>query len=171
MEKIHPSKTGVHAIAIFEAVKGVLGIIAGFGILSLMRRDIPAFADDLVEILHLNNEGHLAHRIVETVTKLNPSNIKVFFALSLVYAAVRFIEAYGLWRLRAWAEWFAIISGSIYVPIEIYEIFQKPTIFRVLILIANIGIVLYLLSFRREQKHEKEIHESQAVSPAVSDSQ
>jgi uncharacterized membrane protein (DUF2068 family) len=164
LEKIHPSKTGVHVIAIFEAVKGVLGLLAGFGILSLIHRDIPAFADDLIEVLHLNNEGHLAHRIVETVTRLNPSNIKVFFALSLVYAAVRFIEAYGLWRLRAWAEWFAIISGSIYVPVEIYEIFQKPTIFRVLILLANIGIVFYLLSFRREQKHEKEIHESTADS-------
>jgi uncharacterized membrane protein (DUF2068 family) len=162
LEKIHPSKTGVHVIAVFEAVKGTLGLIAGFGILSLIHRDIAAFADDLIEVLHLNSEGHIAHRIVETVTKLNPANIKVFFALSLLYAAIRFVEAYGLWRLRAWAEWFAIISGSLYVPIEVYEIFQKPTVFRVLILLANIGIVIYLYSFRKEQKHEQEIHESQA---------
>ncbi|HEY0459980.1 MAG TPA: DUF2127 domain-containing protein [Pyrinomonadaceae bacterium] len=161
LEKIHPTKTGVHVIAIFEAVKGTLGLIAGFGILSLIHRDIAEFADDLVEVLHLNSEGHLAHRIVETVTRLNPSNIKVFFFLALLYSAVRFIEAYGLWRLRAWAEWFAIISGSLYVPVEIYEIFQKPTVFRVLILLANIAIVLYLYSFRREQKHEQEIHESE----------
>ncbi len=160
MEKIHPPKTGIHAIAIFEAVKGILGIIGGFGILSLAHRDIPAFAGDLVEVLHLSSEGHLAQRIVETVTKLNPSNIKVFFALSLVYAAVRFIEAYGLWRLRAWAEWFGIISGSIYVPVEVYEIFQKPTIFRVLILLVNIGIVIYLISFRRKQKHMHAIPEN-----------
>jgi uncharacterized membrane protein (DUF2068 family) len=158
LEKIHPSKTGVHVIAIFEAVKGVLGLVAGFGILSLIHRDIAAFADDLIEVLHLNSEGHLAHRIVETVTRLNPSNIKVFFILALVYSAVRFVEAYGLWRLRAWAEWFAIISGSLYVPIEIYEIFQKPTVIRVGILLVNIGVVVYLYSFRREQKHEQEIH-------------
>lgn len=164
MEKIHPSKTGIYAIAIFEAVKGILGIIAGFGILSLVHRDISVFAEDLVEVLHLSNEGHLAHRIVETVTKLNPANIKVFFALSLVYAAVRFIEAYGLWRLRAWAEWFGIISGSIYVPIEVYEIFQKPTIFRVLILLVNIAIVIYLYSFRKEQKHVHKIHESRMAA-------
>ena len=164
MEKIHPSKTGVHAIAVFEAVKGILGLIAGFAILSLMHRDIPTFAEDFIEILHLNSESHLAHRIVETITKLNPSNIKVFFALSLVYTAVRFVEAYGLWRLRAWAEWFAIISGSIYIPVEIYEIFQKPTIFRILVLLVNIGIVIYLYSFRREQKHGQKIHESQLAA-------
>jgi uncharacterized membrane protein (DUF2068 family) len=164
LEKIHPSKTGVHLIAVFEAVKGTLGLVAGFGILSLIHRNIAAFADDLIETMHLNSESHLAHRIVETVTKLNPSNIKIFFLISLLYAAIRFIEAYGLWRLRAWAEWFAIISGSLYVPIEVYEIFQKPTIFRVAVLLVNISIVVYLYSFRTEQKHEQEIHDSQIAA-------
>lgn len=161
MDKIHPSKTGIHLIAIFEAVKGVIGLIAGFGILSLMNRNIIEFAEDLVGFLHLNSEGRLAHGIVETVTKLDSSNIKLFFFLSLIYATVRFVEAYGLWRLRAWAEWFAIISGAIYIPIEIYELIHKPTFVRAGILIFNIAIVIYLYSFRKEQAHEKEIHDSQ----------
>ncbi len=126
-----------------------------------MNRDIAEFAEDLVGFLHLNSEGRLAHRIVETITKLNPSNIKLFFILSLVYATVRFVEAYGLWRLRAWAEWFAIISGSLYIPIELYELIHKPTFTRAGILIVNIAVVIYLYSFRKEQKHEKEIHESE----------
>ncbi len=164
LSKIHPSKTGIHLIAVFEAIKGVIGLIAGFGILSLMNRDIVAFAEDLVGFLHLNSEGRIAHRIVETVTKLNPSNLKLFFILSLIYASVRFIEAYGLWRLRAWAEWFAIISGAIYIPVEIYELIHKPTYIRAGILIFNIAIVIYLYSFRKEQVHEKKIHESQMQS-------
>ncbi len=148
-------------IAIFEAVKGVIGLIAGFGILSLMHRDIAEFAEDLVGFLHLNSEGRVAHGIVETITKLDSSNIKIFFILSLVYAAVRFVEAYGLWRLRTWAEWFAIISGCLYIPFEIYELFQKTTFVRAGILIFNVAIVIYLYSFRKQQKHEREIHESQ----------
>jgi uncharacterized membrane protein (DUF2068 family) len=167
LEKIHPTKTGVHVIAIFEAVKGTLGIAAGFGILSLLHRDIPAFAADLIEVLHLNSESHLAHRIVETVTRLNPSNLKIFFILALVYSAVRFVEAYGLWRLRAWAEWFAIISGALYVPVEIYEVFQKFTVFRVGVLLVNIGVVIYLYSFRREQKHDEEVHQSQIAGESL----
>lgn len=161
MHKIHPSKTGVHVIAIFEAVKGVIGLIAGFGILSLMNRDIAEFAEDLVGFLHLNSEGRLAPRIVEAVTKLDSSNIKIFFILSLVYATKCFVEAYGLWRLRAWAEWLAIISGCLYIPVEIYELVQKPTFVRAGILIVNVAVVIYLYSFRKEQKHEQEIHESE----------
>ncbi len=168
MQKIHPSKTGIHLIAIFEAVKGVIGLIAGFGILSLINRDIADFAEDLVGFLHLNSEGRFAHRIVETITKLNPSNIKLFFILSLVYATVRFVEAYGLWRLRAWAEWFAIISGCLYIPVEIYELVHKPTFVRAGILIVNVAVVIYLYSFRKEQKHEQEIHESQTTAGDIS---
>ena len=161
MSKINSSKTGIKLIAVFEAIKGVIGLIAGFGILRLMNRDVVVFAEELVGFLHLDSEGSIARRIVETVTKLNPSNLKLFLILSLVYATVRFVEAYGLWRLRAWAEWFAIISGAIYIPIEIYELIQKPTFIRAGILIFNVAIVIYLYSFRKEQVHEKKIHESQ----------
>ncbi|MCZ7627423.1 MAG: DUF2127 domain-containing protein [Candidatus Methylomirabilis sp.] len=38
------------------------------------------------------------------------------------YASVRFVEAYGLWLERRWAEWFAAVSGGIYIPFEIYEL-------------------------------------------------
>ncbi len=61
MSKIHSSKTGIKMIAVFEAVKGIIGLIAGLGILSLMHRDIIVFAEDLVGFLHLNSEGRLAH--------------------------------------------------------------------------------------------------------------
>ena len=160
MNKAVAEKFGVRAIAVFEAVKGTIGLIAGFGILSLMHRDIAEFAEDLVGFLHLNSEGRLANRLVETITKLNPANIKLFFYLALAYAAVRFVEAYGLWRLRAWAEWFAIISGAAYIPVEIYELIQKPTFVRAAILVFNVVVVAYLYHFRKEQKHEQEIHES-----------
>ena len=76
-------------IAVFEAVKGVISLIAGFGILRLMNRDVVVFAEELVGFLHLNSEGRIAQRIVETVTKLNPSNLKLFLVLSLIYATIR----------------------------------------------------------------------------------
>lgn len=154
------AKSGIRAIAIYEAAKGLIGLLAGFGLLTLLNRDLVDFAEDLIGFLHLNSEGRLANRIVETITKLNPANIKIFFAIALVYATKQFIEAYGLWRLRAWAEWVAIISGLIYIPIEIYELIHKPTFTRAAILIFNIAIVVYLFYFRKEQKHEREIHDS-----------
>lgn len=161
------AKSGIRAIAIYEAAKGLIGLLAGFGLLSLINRDLVDFAEDLIGFLHLNSEGRLAHRIVETIAKLNPSNIKIFFVLALIYATKQLVEAYGLWRLRAWAEWVAILSGLIYIPVEIYELIHKPTFTRAAILIFNIGIVIYLYSFRKEQKHETEIVENELQATAA----
>ena len=80
-------------------------------------------------------------------------------SLAFVYTLVRLVEAYGLWRLRAWAEWFAIISGMFYLPFEIYEIFQMPTAVRFVIFFFNLALVFYLIYVRGEAKYHK-IHDS-----------
>jgi uncharacterized membrane protein (DUF2068 family) len=64
---------------------------------------------------------------------------------ALVYSAVRFTEGYGLWRERRWAEWFGAVSGGIYLPLEIYNLFERITWPRVTILAVNTVVVLYLV--------------------------
>ena len=58
------------------------------------------------------------------------------------------MEAYGLWKARVWAEWVALISGAVYLPFEIYELFRRITIVRASVLIVNLAIVLYMLYLR-----------------------
>jgi uncharacterized membrane protein (DUF2068 family) len=54
-------------------------------------------------------------------------------------------EAVGLWMRKKWAEWFAVLTGGLYIPVEIYEVVHRITWPRISILIVNIGIVSYLL--------------------------
>ena len=75
---------------------------------------------------------------------------------TLVYAIIRFAEAYGLWRARAWAEWFALISGTIYVPFEIHALFHHPNPIKWAILFINIAIVLYMARLRMEAVRARE---------------
>jgi uncharacterized membrane protein (DUF2068 family) len=164
LEKIHPGKTGIRAIAIYEVVKGALVLAAGIGLLSLINKDLQDFAENLVETLHLNPANQYVAKAVETVGNLTTTNIKFIAIFSVVYAAVRFAEAYGLWKLQAWAEWFAIISGALYIPVEIYELIHKPTFTRAAILVVNIIVVIYLYSFRKAQNREKDIHASEIQS-------
>lgn len=171
MEKIHTTKSGVHVIAIFEAFKGLLGIAAIFGLLSLRHKDLQETAENLISNLHFDPSGELAQKFIESAGKINDSNIAAVIALCCAYVVIRFVEAYGLWTLKAWAEWFAIISGSLYIPFELYKLLQKPTFTRGAILFFNILIVIYLWYFRKEQKHEEKIHESlmQSNPPAATE--
>jgi uncharacterized membrane protein (DUF2068 family) len=155
VHKDYTSPWGIHAIAIFEMVKGLLGLIAGIAMVLLMHRDFEALAVNILEYLHVDPAGSMAQSFVENAAKIDESNVALFAGLAFVYTIVRFVEAYGLWRLRAWAEWFAIISGSIYIPVEIYEIFRKPTIVRVIILLGNFVIVGYLIYVRREANYHR----------------
>ena len=51
---------GVRGIAIIEAIKGLLVLLVGFGLLSLAHRDVEQFAAELVRHAHLNPASHLS---------------------------------------------------------------------------------------------------------------
>ncbi|MGI8469370.1 MAG: DUF2127 domain-containing protein [Pyrinomonadaceae bacterium] len=163
MHKDFTSAIGIRAIAIFEMVKGLLGFAVGIALISLLHKDLESVAGNVLDYLHIDPTGHFAQIFVERASKINESNIILFVVLAFVYTIVRMIEAYGLWRLRAWAEWFAIISGCIYLPFEVYEIFRKPDILHFVIFFGNVLLVLYLIYVRGESRY----HQTHPDEPVV----
>ena len=139
---------GVRSVAVFEALKGLVVLLAGFGLLHFVHRDLQSTAEELVRHSHLNPAHHYPRIFIEAASRASSSRIRLLASMAFLYSAVRFVEAYGLWYLKAWAEWFAIISGSIYVPIELYELAKHATLVRATVLIANLAIVIYLVYLR-----------------------
>ena len=135
---------GLHIVALLEATKGLLVFAAGIGALSLVDRDAGAILERIVRHLLLNPDGHLVHYLVERVDRI--TNRQLFFIASgsMLYSGMRFAEAYGLWKNRAWAEWFAVLSGMVYVPFEISAILHKETVLRFSLLGINLLVVGYV---------------------------
>jgi uncharacterized membrane protein (DUF2068 family) len=144
----HAHARGVRSIAAFEASKGILVLLVGFGLLHLIHHDLQAMAEKLVRLGHLNPAHHYPHVFIDAASRTSDARLKTLAAMAFLYSIVRFVEAYGLWHLRAWAEWFGIISGGIYIPLEVFEITKRVSGLRVLALFANLGIVAYLLYVR-----------------------
>ena len=115
----------VRAVALFEAAKGTLVWLTGFGALSLIHHDAQQFAEQLVAHLHLNPAKHYPHIFIDVAANLTEPRLLALAAMAAMYGLVRFIEAYGLWNGRRWAEWFAAVSGVIYIPFELYDLFQR----------------------------------------------
>ena len=141
----HTHQRGLRAVAIFEAFKGAIVLIAGFGLLSFIGRDTEQIAAQIVHRLHFNPAHHYPQIFLEAAAKINNTRLLLLAALALGYTIVRFVEAYGLWHERRWAEWFAALSGSIYVPIEIYEVIHRVTWVRVTALTLNVAVVAYMV--------------------------
>lgn len=136
---------GLKAVAIYEAAKGVLVLVAGFGVLALMGQDLQYYAEELVAHLHLNPAKGYPRIFIDAAANVSDGKLWMFAGFAVAYAVVRWIEAYGLWRARRWAEWFAVLSGAIYVPAELYELLHHVSPLKVLLLILNVGIVAYML--------------------------
>ena len=132
---------GLRAVAAFEAAKGLLVLTAGLGMLSLLHHDVQPVAEAVVRHLHLNPARHYPRVFIEAAARMNDTRRWLLASGAFAYASIRAVEAHGLWRGRAWAQWFAIVAGGIYLPVEIYEIARHATMIKAVVLLINLEIV------------------------------
>jgi uncharacterized membrane protein (DUF2068 family) len=137
-------KDGLRVVSIFEATKGLLVLLTGFGLLAYIHKDLHLAAERLVRHSHLNPASRYPMIFLDLADHVTDGQLWFMALSALIYAVVRFVEAYGLWHERQWAEWFAILTGGIYIPIEMFEITRGVTWPKVTILIVNAAIVGYL---------------------------
>ena len=152
--RLHES---IRAIAVFEAVKGALVLVAGFGLLSLLHRDAHRIACEFISKVHLNPAQKYPKIFIDLADHITDSRLWFFAILALIYSIFRFVEGYGLWKERVWGEWLAVVSGTIYLPIEIYEVCVKVSFVSVFALVANIivvGVIAYVL-IQKKQPQDK----------------
>jgi uncharacterized membrane protein (DUF2068 family) len=131
-------------------MKGIVVLLAGLGIFSMRHKDIWGVAESFLEFIHANPHHHFVGVFIDVIYRISDIRLWKVVVIASVYVTLRFIEAYGLWYLRPWAEWLAIASGSIYIPFEVQDLLRRPDAIRLLILLINIGIVLYMASLRLE---------------------
>ena len=139
---------GLRAVAVLEATKGVIVLLLGFGIFTLLHTNLDDVAEDLTEFLHVSPEGKLSSVFLSLADRTTTKALWLLAIGALVYSAVRFTEAYGLWRQREWAQWFALLSGALYLPGELYSMLHRSSLLKWMMLATNIGIVLLMLLLR-----------------------
>ena len=139
-----PSKGGLRTVAVFEAMKGVLVLLAGCGLLTVVHKDLHLAAVHLVQALHFNPAKHYPSIFIDAADRVSDLQLWIMALSALLYALVRFVEAYGLWRQMQWAEWFGLLSGAMYIPLEIFEAARECTWPRITVLVVNLCVVGYL---------------------------
>ena len=147
---MHPSKKtlALRTVATFEAAKGILVLLLGLGLLRLIHKNLDEFAEQLIRFLHASPGGRLSNLFVTAAGRASDKSLWALAGAALIYAIVRFAEAYGLWNDREWAEWFALLSGAMYLPWEMYSLMRHPHPIKWAILLANVAIVLYMIVLR-----------------------
>lgn len=139
------NRTALHAIALFEAVKGVAAIAASVGFVSLAHHNVRAMVYALIGHFHLNPNGHYPGMMLSYADVLVSANLREVVLLAWGYAAIRLTEGFGLWKDRAWAEWLAALSGMVYFPLEVNHLIQHITVINGAVLVSNVAVVAYMV--------------------------
>jgi len=150
-----PRSIGLRAVALFEAAKGLVVLLAGSGLLLLVRRDVEAAAERLITHLHLDPASRYPRIFLEAARAASPGRLRLIALGALLYAVVRLVEAGGLWLDRKWAEWFGVVTAGIYLPFEVRALVRRPGPEPLLAIALNLAIVLFLaLRLRRYQRSD-----------------
>jgi uncharacterized membrane protein (DUF2068 family) len=75
---------------------------------------------------------------------INPGAVHLAVIIVLVYALMRLLEAWGLWRTRAWASWLGCLGSAAYLPLDLYALYRHHGWHTWAVLIANLIIVAVL---------------------------
>jgi len=153
----HDHHRGLRTVAIIEATKGALVLLAAFGFFEIIRHniDLDAVAGNLLYFFHVNSNLRISHVVMRLAGRMMDADVLTVLTIATVYSSLRFIESYGLWRQRVWAEWLAIVSGAIYLPYELYKLVRRPNAIHWAILLINIVVVAYIAWVRWDDIQER----------------
>ncbi|EJL87394.1 putative membrane protein [Polaromonas sp. CF318] len=137
-------RRALRAIAVFEAAKGLAALAAGIGLLELLHHDIHRLAVALLWRFHLDPARHYPTLLLHYADLLGAIDLRTLAPLALAYIAVRFLEAWGLWKEKTWAEWLGALSGALYIPLELAHLAHRPGAINTGVLLLNVGVVAFL---------------------------
>ena len=100
----------------------------------------------------VSGEGHARHGLLHEIDRLfslTSTRLHLFGTVLLVYAVVEGIEAVGLWYQRRWAEYLTFVVTTSLLPLEVYEIANRVSPFKIVAFVVNVAVVVYLLFAKR----------------------
>jgi uncharacterized membrane protein (DUF2068 family) len=98
------------------------------------------------------SQTHASHGLLHEVDNAfttSSAHLHLVGGVLLVYGVIEGIEAIGLWAQRRWAEYLTFIVTTSLLPLEIYELANRATVFKVIAFVINVAVVAYLLRAKR----------------------
>jgi uncharacterized membrane protein (DUF2068 family) len=135
----------VFAIAIFKFIKGAVLLALVCGAMSLFHKDVAAHVQYWLEQLQIDPDNRFVGALLAKLHLIHTKELKQLSALGVGYSILFLTEGTGLLFRQYWAEWLTIIATSSLIPFEVFQLVKQFTAIGLLVLVGNIGIVLFLI--------------------------
>ncbi len=142
-------------IALFKLLKTCILVMAGVSALSLLHdADPPSTLSHLARELRVDPDNRLVPRAITAVSSLSARRLEELGVGTFVYAVVFATEGCGLLLRKRWAEYLTTGVTASLVPLEVYELLQRPSALKVTGILLNVLIVAFLAKRLRSRRQD-----------------
>ncbi|GAB2968858.1 DUF2127 domain-containing protein [Nocardioides montaniterrae] len=145
-------------LAVERGVRGLLLLVLAYGIHRFdgSHRSLQRTFDEYLPLLRplatrlgvdLQSTGPV--KLIEKALSLDHSTLIWVTLGVLAYGVLQLTEATGLWLMKRWGEYVAVVGTSLFIPLEVYELVEGFTVLKMLAFVVNIAAVVYLIWSKR----------------------
>ena len=145
-------------LALERGIRGVLLVALAYGVYRFegAQDSLQRVFDDYLPRLRpiaehagvdLQSTGPV--RLIEKALSADPHTLTLVSLGVLAYGALELLEAVGLWLMKRWGEYVAVVGTAVFIPLEVYELLERVTWLRVVALALNVFAVVYILWTKR----------------------
>ena len=145
MTKSKAHGRGLRLIAAFKLLKGLALLALGIGALKLLHKDVEAIIVHWINVFQVDPHSHYLRLLLEKLSILDDRRLKELSVGTFIYSAIFLTEGAGLAFRKSWAEYLTIITTASLLPLEVYELAKHASIGKVLALVINLAVVIYLV--------------------------
>ena len=144
----------IRALAVERLFRAVVIALAAYAvwkfrgargaIQATLDRDLPIFRAAGFKV----DQMTVVHEL-EKALAAKPSTLVLLTLMLAAYALLEVVEGVGLWLLKRWGEYFAVVATSVFLPLEIHDLTKGITMTRVVTFAINVAAVIYLVVSKR----------------------
>jgi uncharacterized membrane protein (DUF2068 family) len=136
---------GLLLVAAFKLIKGLALLALGIGALRLLHKDVAVEVAQWIDILRVDPHNHYIQEALAKLGMVDDRKLRALSVGTFFYSALYLTEGIGLSLRKRWAEYVTIISTASLLPVEIYEIVKGVSAPKIVVLLVNIAVLVYLV--------------------------
>jgi len=148
----------LRVFGVLRIMSGIVFLVAAFGIWRFngsragLRTTLATYlplVQPIADHLGIKLTDFTLMRYIEEILDAKSVTVLLVAGFVALYASLHLTEGIGLWLMKRWGEYVAAVGTSLFVPVEVYELVNKFTVVRVLVLLVNLFLVAYLVLTKR----------------------
>jgi uncharacterized membrane protein (DUF2068 family) len=148
----------LRVLAVERFIRGVLLVALAYGVyrfngaqdsLEQVFREYLPTLKPLADKLGIDLQSTGPVKLIQKALTAQHSTLELVALGVLAYGALELLEGVGLWLMKRWGEYVAVVGTAVFVPLEVYELVERVTWLRLVAFAFNVFAVAYILWTKR----------------------